>query len=87
MADKFELRNYEGETVWTGNERKEITKLSLPEGDYHLWKLAGTLPVRVIPARMRIAFQAATKKKKPRKRDGAATTADAGEPVSGEPIA
>ncbi len=85
MADMFELRNAEGDVAWTGNDRKAIRGLELPPGDYTLWKFQGTLPVRVVPARVSVAFQSASKKG-PRKRADASGTSAVGEPVSGEPI-
>lgn len=88
MSDKFELRNVEGEVVWTGNDRKSIRALDLPEGDYTLWKFQGSVPVRVVPTRTRVAFDSANKKG-PRapKTAGPAGEAIGGESVTGDAIA
>lgn len=83
MSHMFDLRNAEGETVWAGDSRKDLAKLDLPEGDYQLWKFAGTVPVRVVPTRKRVVFQSATKKG-PRKPRSATAIGDS---VPGEAIA
>ena len=91
MADRFELRDDFGKIVWEGSDRRAARTFvaesaDLPEGDYSLWKFAGTFPVRVVPARRAVAFDSATKKgPRTAKPDGAAPHAS--EPVTGEPIA